>query len=124
MSVAVITCTPRSRSSEPSADEPESHPSFLSPDVASHLLVSLESVLPHSIPVATSVELPITPDLRVVFEYTQTLCNETGHSKIEPLHLFAGALHAGSAIVIDELQKAGIPYDSVMSKLRKGTNEE
>src|SRR5215469_317738 len=44
--------------------EPESHSPFLSPDVASHLLVSLESVLPHSVPVATSVDLPITPDLR------------------------------------------------------------
>jgi len=45
-------------------------------------------------------------------------------AKFEPLHLFAGVLHAGSGIVIDELQKAGITYDSVMSKLRKGTNEE
>ena len=104
--------------------EPESHPPFLSPDVASHLLVSLEGVLPHSVPVATSVDLPITPDLQVVFEYAETLRNETGHSKIEPLHLLAGVLHAGSGIVIDELQKAGITYDSVMSKLQKGTNEE
>jgi ATP-dependent Clp protease ATP-binding subunit ClpA len=86
--------------------------------------MSLESVLPHSIPVATSVDLPITPDLQVVFEYTETLRNETGHSKIEPLHLFAGVLHAGSGIVIDELQKAGITYDSAMRKLQSETGEE
>src|SRR5215469_8247036 len=98
--------------------EPESHSPFLSPDVASHLLVSLESVFPHSVPVAKSVGLPITPDLRSVFEYAETLRNETDHSKIEPLHLLAAVLHAGSGILVDELQKARITYDSVMRKLQ------
>ena len=59
------------------------------------------------------MDLPITPDLQVVFEYAETLRNETGHSKVEPLHLLVAVLHAGSGIAIDELQKARITYDSV-----------
>jgi len=64
--------------------EPESHSPFLSPDVASHLLVSLESVLPQSGPVATSVDLPITPDLRVVFEYAAIFAMKRVTAKLNP----------------------------------------
>ena len=99
----------------------EAHKSFLPADLASRLLQSLESVLPHSTPVPTTQDLPITQELQSVFEHAEALRNESGYTQVEPLHLLAGIIQKGSGIVTADLQKLGITHESVINALQNQT---
>jgi hypothetical protein len=95
----------------------EAHGSFLPADVASRVLGSLESALPHSSPVPTTQDLSLTSALQSVVEQAEALRSETGYAELEPLHLLAAIIQKGSASVTAELVNSGITYESVMEAL-------
>jgi hypothetical protein len=97
---------------------PEAHEPFLSPDVASRVLANLESTLSHSTPVPLAQDMPITPELKSVFDYAEALRSESNRRELAPLHLLAAIIKEGSTSLTSELEKGGITYECVVESLR------
>ena len=93
-----------------------SHIPFFSSKMAEDLLTKLESRLPQSQPVATNVEMPLSPSLKRVFDSAKALQTSLQHSEIQPLHLLAAILREES-IGVKLLQDSGLTEETVLLKL-------
>lgn len=94
-----------------------SHIPFFSSKIAEDLLTKLESRLPQSQPVATNVEMPLSPSLKRVFDSAKAHQTRLEHSEIEPLHLLAAILTEESSRGVKLLHDSGITQEKVLLTL-------
>jgi ATP-dependent Clp protease ATP-binding subunit ClpA len=97
----------------------EPHTPFFSKSSASDLLAGLETLLPRSSPIPNSRDMPISAELRRVFESAEGGLRELHHKQVEPLHLLAAALELPSRPEVDLLRRAGINEEDVRAKLKE-----
>lgn len=94
------------------------HTPFFSSTQAQELLASLEKLLPQSQPLATTVEIPVSPSLKRAFNSAKALQTTLQHSAVEPLHLLAAALAEESSPGVQLLRDAGVTEEKVLLALR------
>jgi hypothetical protein len=98
--------------------EVEGHTPFFVPEIASELLLQIGNLLPQSTPISASVEIPLSPDLKTVFDEADDLRKTLHHSRVEPLHLLTTTLSKASSEGVSALQRAGITKDGCLGALR------
>ena len=94
----------------------EYHPCFFSAEQSSDLQLALDSTAPHSNPRALSEDLPISDELKLVFENAENIRKEFQHQKLEPLHQLAAILQSGKFVEL--FRNNGITKDKIQGTLR------
>lgn len=83
------------------------------------LLDKIEKLLPQSKPVAKTIEIPISADLKRAFDGAIDIQNTFNHKRIEPLHLLAAVLIEESNQYVKLLQDFGITKEQVLKRLKE-----
>jgi hypothetical protein len=84
---------------------------------ADELLNRIDKLLPQSKPIAQTVEIPLSPDLKRVFERAKDMQSMSQHKEIEPLHLLAAVLTEESSRYVKLLQEVAINKELVLQRL-------
>jgi hypothetical protein len=84
---------------------------------ANELLYRIEKLLPQSKPIAQTVEIPLSPDLKRVFDGANDVQSMFQHKEIEPLHLLAAVLTEESSRYVKLLQEVAITKELVLQRL-------
>lgn len=93
------------------------HVPFFSSELAEDLLSNLKNSLPHSQPVPTATDIPVSSPLEHTFASAESLRAQFQHSRVEPLHLLAAILKEHSGEGAKLLQASGITLEGVLAAL-------
>ena len=96
----------------------EAHIRFFDPEIASELLIQIGNLLPQSSPISLTTEIPLSSDLKRVFDEADNFRKVLHHDRIEPLHLLVLILREKPTEGAELLQKAGITGERVLQTLR------
>jgi len=98
-----------------------SHRSFLSPDLASDLLASLQALCTQSHPVPNQSDLPLSNGANGILRLANSLREELKQTSVEPLHFLAAILEDESSRGAQIFREAGITREKVIQFLREST---
>lgn len=94
-----------------------SHIPFFPEEVAKHLVIRIDELLPQIKPVGLSIEIPLSSGLERVFASAKAFQAQFPQGRIEPLHLLAAILTEESSHCAKLLQEFGITSEKVMEGL-------
>jgi ATP-dependent Clp protease ATP-binding subunit ClpA len=98
----------------------EPKPHFFSAEIASELLLKIQQLLPGREPIPTSVDMPVSSDLKRIFAAATALVAELHQEQVEPLHLLAAAMSEQSEAT-KLLTAIGISRDQIIMALKAGS---
>jgi ATP-dependent Clp protease ATP-binding subunit ClpA len=94
------------------------HQPFFAPDLASDVLKEIEELLPHSQPLPTEANMPMSTDLKHTLGAASDIFEALQNKQIEPLHLLAAAVAEELSIGARTLRQAGITQERVLKAIR------
>lgn len=95
---------------------------FFSTEIASELVFKIQQLFQRLEPIPTSVDMPVTDDVKRTFTAASTLTAELNHKQVEPLHLLAAGLSERSDAT-KLLIAAGITRDDVIMALKNDEDQ-
>jgi hypothetical protein len=96
-----------------------SHTPFFPLGAPDELQKKIEKLLSRSKPVAQTIEIPLSPELKCAFDGAIHIQDMFHHKRIEPLHLLAAVLAEESSQYVKLLQDFGITREQVLQRLKQ-----